>query len=144
MTEERGWGGRIRDVGEAFLALVRAEIATLAGDLGRSGRALIRALVWAAAAAALLFWTLGLLIYFAVELLALVLPRWGATGIVFALFLLASLLLLATFRRKLAAVEAPDVVVRRRMEESQRWWRERVAPDDPAEAGESGDRDESR
>ena len=148
--EPRGWGGRIRDVGEAFLGVVRAEIAALAGDLGRSGRALVGALVWALAAAALLFWTLGLLIYFAIELLSLVLPRWGAAGIVLALFALVSLLLLVAVRRRLAAIEAPDVTVRRRMEESRRWWQERVAPDtpdspdtpdDPAELGEGEERE---
>ncbi len=130
---QRGWGARIRDVGEAFLAVVRAEVAALAGDLGRSGRALVGALVWALAAAALLFWTLGLLIYVAIELLALQLPRWGAASIVLGIFALASALLLMSVRRKLSAIEPPDVTVRRRMAENRRWWSERVAPDDPSD-----------
>ena len=126
----RGWGARIRAVGDAFLGVVRAEIAALASDLGQSGRALVRALVWVGVAAAILFWTLGLVIYFAVELLALVLPRWGAAGIVLGLFVAASALAVFVLRRRFAAIEAPDQVVRRRMDESQRWWRERVARDD--------------
>lgn len=133
---ERGWGGRIRDVGEAFLAVVRAEIAALAGDLGRSGRALLRVLLLALAAAGVLFWTIGLLVYFAIELLARTLPRWGAVGIVLAVYLLLLVILLGIVRRRLRAIEPPDVTIRRRMEENRRWWRERVAPDvavDPEE-----------
>jgi len=133
MSDDRGWGGRIRDVGEAFLAVVRAEIAALAGDLGRSGRALLRVLLVALAAAGVLFWTIGLLVYFAIELLARTLPRWGAVGIVLAVYLLLLVILLGIVRRRLRAIEPPDVTIRRRMEESRRWWSERVAPDDPSE-----------
>src|SRR5690606_32806439 len=70
--ERRAWLGMVRDVGVAFADLARAELAAIAADLGRSGGALVRALVVAAVAAACAFWTLGLAIYFAVELLA----RW--------------------------------------------------------------------
>ena len=129
----RGWGTRIRDVGEAFLGVVRAEIAALASDLGQSGRALVRALVWVGAAAAVLFWTLGLLIYAAVELLALVLPRWGAASVVFGVFAITAFSLVALARARLAAIEPPDATVRRRMEESRRWWNERVAAEEPGE-----------
>ena len=132
----RGWGSRIREVGDAFLGVVRAEIAALATDLGQSGRALVRALVWVGAAAAVLFWTLGLLIYVAVELLALVLPRWGAASVVFGVFALTAFALIALARTRIAAIETPDATVRRRMEESRRWWNERVAADEPEEMAE--------
>ena len=124
---QAGWGSRIRDVGEAFLGVVRAELVALANDLGASGRALARALLELGAALAVLFWTLGLLIYTLVELLALTLPRWGATAIVFGLFAVAAAILVSVARRRLAAIEPPDATVRRRMDESRRWWRERVA-----------------
>ena len=61
--ERRAWLGMIRDVGVAFGDLARAELAAIADDLGRSGSALVRALIVAAVAAACAFWTLGLAIY---------------------------------------------------------------------------------
>jgi hypothetical protein len=127
------WARRVREVGEAFLDVVRAEIAELAADLSRSGRALVRALALLGAAAAIAFWTIGLTLYFGVELLALVLPRWGAVGAVLALFVLATVVLLLLARRKLAAVEPPAATVRRHLDDHRRWWRERVAADDDSE-----------
>ena len=104
MSDSGSWTARIRSVGEAFLGVIRAELAALTADLGKSGRALVRALVWVAAAAAIGFWTLGLLIYFAVELLALVVPRWGAVGIVLGLFVLAGIALGRAVTRQLGAI----------------------------------------
>jgi hypothetical protein len=132
----RGWTARIRSVGEAFLGVIRAEIAAVVADLGQSGRALARALLWLAAAMAVAFWTLGLLIYFAVELLALVVPRWGAVGIVLGLFVLVAALLGLAVKRKVSAIEPPDETVRRHLAGSQRWWRERVEVEDEIGAGE--------
>lgn len=123
------WTRRAREVGEAFLGVVRAELAELAADLGRSGRALVRALALVAAAAGIAFWTAGLLLYFGIELLALVLPRWGAVGSVLGVFVLITLILLLVARRRLAAIESPAATVERRLGEHQRWWRERIAVD---------------
>jgi len=128
-----GWSRRVRAVGDAFLGVARAEIAELVGDLSRSGRALVRALTLLAAAAGIAFWTVGLALYFAIELLALVLPRWGAVGAVLALFVLISLVLGVAARRRLAAIETPAATIERRLADSQRWWRERVAADEPRE-----------
>ena len=135
MSERPGWKARVREIGEAFLALARAELATLATDLGRSGRALTRALVLIGIAFGVGFWTLGLLLYFAIELLALVLPRWGAVGIVLALFVIVSLILVLAAKKRFGEVESPGATFERRMAESQRWWRERIAADDE-ETGE--------
>ena len=131
-----GWTARIRSVGEAFLGVLRAEIGAVVADLGQSGRALVRALLWVAAAMAVGFWTLGLLIYFAVELLALVVPRWGAVGIVFGLFLLVGALLALAVKRQVSTIEPPDETVRRHLADSQRWWSERVATDEELGPGE--------
>ena len=133
---DSGWTAKVRSVGEAFLGVIRAEIASVVADLGQSGRALVRALLWLAAAAAVAFWTLGLLIYFAVELLALAVPRWGAVGIVLGLFVLVAAFLAVAVKRKVSAIEPPDETVRRHLADSQRWWRQRVEADDetgPAE-----------
>jgi putative superfamily III holin-X len=124
------WKARLREIGESFLALVRAELAALAADLGQSGRALARALVLVGIAFGVGFWTLGLLLYFAIELLALVLPRWGAVGIVLALFVAVTLILILTARSRFAAIESPAATLERRLDENRRWWRERVAADE--------------
>jgi len=135
--ERRAWLGMIRDVGAAFGDLARAELGAIAADLGRSGGALVRALVVAAVAAACAFWTLGLAIYFAVELLARWLPRWGAVGIVWAVSLVATIALLLVVRAKLAAIEPPAETVRRRMDDSRQWWQSRIVRREEAEEEEA-------
>jgi len=139
---ERGWGAKIRDVGDAFLGVIRAEVAALFDDLGRSGRALVGALVWVAVAAAIAFWSVGLLVYVAVELLALVLPRWGAAAIVLGVFVLVAVVLVLLAKKRLTSIEPPNATLRRRMEENRRWWNERVAPEEPDEPDEVGEPDE--
>jgi len=134
MTREPSWGDRIREVGEAFLGLVRAEIAAVAADLGKSGRALVSALIWTAVAGATVFWTLGLLIFLLIELLDLVLPRWGAVSIVFGLFALSSLVLVLSVRRRFASIEGPQSTFQRRLDENRRWWQSKIARDDDEEA----------
>jgi len=136
MTRERTWSARIRDVGEAFLGVLRAEVAEIATEIGRSGRALVRALVLVAVAAGISFWTVGLVLYFAIELLALVLPRWGAVGIVLGVFLLVSLVLLLLARSRFAAVESPAETVRRRFDDHRQWWQGRIASRDGEDEGD--------
>jgi len=134
------WAQRVHEIGDAFLGVVRAEVAELSADLGRSGRALVKALALVAAAAGIAFWTIGLTLYFAVELLALVLPRWGAVGSVLALFLVISLVLLLVARRRLATIESPAATVQRRLSDHRRWWSERIAADrETAESAEPVD-----
>lgn len=133
MRAGRGWAGRLREVGDAFLGVMRAEVAALADDLTASGRALVRALLVVAAAFGVAFWTLGLLLYFAVELIALVLPRWGAVGSVLAFFVLLSVVLGLVARRRFAGFESPAAIARRRLDDHRAWWQERVAQsDEPA------------
>ena len=123
----------MREIGEAFLALLRAEVEALVADFGRSGRALARALVLAAAAGAVLFWALALVLYLAIELLALVLPRWGAVAVVLGLFLAAAALLVALRARPLRRrSKAPRARCGRRLDDSRRWWRARVGAEDGA------------
>ncbi len=129
MSEERGVGSRFRELGSSVLALVQAELAALLDDLARSGRGLLRALVLLGLVAAIGFWSIGLLIFFAIELLALALPRWGAVGSALALTLLATAISIAVAKRRLAKIEPPAATVKRRFEESRRWWQEKVAAD---------------
>jgi len=136
MAKRSRFGQRFREVGEAFVALWKAELATIADDLGKSGRALVRALVLVAVAAAVGFWTLGLMLYFGVELLALVLPRWGAVGVVLGLLLLVSLILLVMARKRFGEVESPAATVRRRLDDHRRWWQSRVASEEADEVAD--------
>jgi Putative Actinobacterial Holin-X, holin superfamily III len=133
LSERPGWGERVRELGDSLLAVVRAEITAIVDDLSRSGRALVRALVLLAIAAGVGFWTIGLILDFAVELLAIKLPRWQAVGIVLALFLIVVAVLILIVRRRLRGIEAPAATVRRRLDDSRRWWQEKVVGDDDAE-----------
>ena len=132
MTSEsrRGWADLVREIGEAFLALLRAEVEALVADFGRSGRTLARALVLAAAAGAVLFWALALVLYLAIELLAMVLPRWGAVAAVLGVFLAAAALLVVLARARFGALESPASTVSRRLDDSRRWWRTRVGAEE--------------
>jgi len=137
MSEPRAtWGALVREIGEAWIALLRAEAEAVARDLGASGRALLRALLVAAVAGAVAFWALGLVVYLAVELVALALPRWGAVAVVLGVFVLAAALLARLAASRLRAVETPAATVRRRLDDGRRWWRERIAaePVAPPEA----------
>lgn len=123
---ERSWSGLVREVGRSFLALLRAEIDALVGDFQGSARTLVRALLLAAVAGAVVFWAIGLLIDLAVELLALVLPRWGAAAVVLGVLIVAALVLAIVVRRRFMAIESPADTVRRRVEESRVWWTRRI------------------
>lgn len=137
MSGGRPWMAMVREIGVSFVALLRAEFEALVGDLANSGRSLLRILVLAGFAAGVIFWSLGLLLYLGVELLSLVLPRWGAVASLLGLLLLVALLLALAMRRRWAAIEPPAATVRRRLADNRRWWHERVegmpgAEGDPA------------
>ena len=127
MSEEaRSWAGMVREVGEAFLALVRAEVTALTDDLRSSGRGLTRVLVLGAIAAALLFWAVALLVDLLVELVALALPRWGSMTVVLVVLVGVALGFAGAARQRLRALETPAETLRRRIEESRGWWRSRI------------------
>ncbi|MCB1008308.1 MAG: phage holin family protein [Acidobacteria bacterium] len=137
MSGDRGsWVAAVREVGRAAGGVVRAEISALAGDLGASGRALVTALLIAAVGGAFAFWALGLFVDFAIELLALRLPRWGAVGVALAAFLLVGGALLGWAWARFRRIEPPARTVQRRMAESQRWWSERIVPGEAEREGE--------
>ena len=118
---------RIRSLSGALAGVVSAELSALVADLSASGRSLLRSILLFAIGFAFAFWTLGLLIYFLVELLALTLPRWGAVGIVFALFLIVAVALMLASRARLRRIESPARTFDRRVQGHLAWWRESVA-----------------
>lgn len=142
-----GWTASLQALGGAFSELVRAELAVLGEDLSRSGRRLGGALLLLAVALFVFFWSVGLAVYLAVEVVHRWLPRWSAVAVVLAVVLLVAALLAAIGWHRLKSLEAPSVMVKRRWSSHRTWWLEQfpvadteerrgadVAPD---EAGET-------
>ncbi|MEO8276311.1 MAG: phage holin family protein [Thermoanaerobaculia bacterium] len=127
MLKPSAWLARIREVGSAFLAVLRAEFSTTLQEIGESGRGLMRAALFFTITIALGFWTVGLLVYFLVELLAQHLPRWGAVGIVFGLFLVATIVFALISVRRVRSIETPIAILDRRFRNHAAWWQQRVA-----------------
>ena len=84
------------------------------------------------------FWSLGLLLAFAVELIALRLPRWGAVGIVLGAFVLLTLIFVGLARARFRSVESPTGILRRRYDDHRRWWRESIAEEGDEEPADEG------
>ena len=87
------WIDLFRSLGDSLLEVWRAELATLQEDLSRSGRNLGVALGIFGAAAVLLFWIVGLLLFVLVSLLHVWVPWWAASLIVLALFVITAAIL---------------------------------------------------
>ncbi len=122
------WAETARSLGEALLQVLAAEAEGLQRDLAESGRTLRGGLILLGLAAGLAFWTIGLGLWVAVELLSLRLPAYGAALVVFALGLLACLILVALGRSRIRGIEMPVHTVRRRSREHAEWWRQTVLP----------------
>jgi hypothetical protein len=117
-----GWIDLFRSLGESLLEVIRAELAGLQDDLQRSGRHFGVALGLFAAAAVLLFWMVGLLLFALIAILHLWLPLWGASLIVLALFMLAIAILGVLGARRMRQVENPVETVRHRLDNHLDWW----------------------
>ncbi|HVT61694.1 MAG TPA: phage holin family protein [Thermoanaerobaculia bacterium] len=130
MVEETGKGGGwielFRSLGQSLIEVLRAEVAALAQDFRRSGVQLGRGAVLLAAAAALLFWTVGALLFTLVAVLALWLPLWGAALAVTVLLLAAGAILIWRGVRHLRKIENPVDDVRRRVADHLDWWQSRL------------------
>jgi hypothetical protein len=122
----RRWLDLIRSLGGALLDLLQAEASALRSDLAASGRAAARAIIVLGIAAALLFWAVGAATLALVEVLALWLPRWGATSTVAGVLMLAALVAVYLGRRSLCSLEPPAATVRRHLGDHVAWWQERV------------------
>lgn len=127
----RNWSEAFRDLGSAVLALLQAELEALERELARSGRSAAIAVGLFGAAAAVGFWTVGLGLYFLVQLLAVWLPLWAASLIVTALFGAVAGGLAWAGLRKLREFENPLVTARRRMDDHMDWWQDRILEPGP-------------
>lgn len=117
-----GWIELFRSLGEALLEVFRAELEALQQDFSRSGRHLGVALGLLGAAAVLLFWTVGLLLFTLVLVLDIWLPLWAAALILLGLFALVTGILAWLGLRRMRQVENPVDNVRRRMDDHIDWW----------------------
>ncbi|MBP7586588.1 MAG: phage holin family protein [Thermoanaerobaculia bacterium] len=130
MTSPAGWLARLQQLGSAYFAVLRAEATAALQDLSASGRSLLRAALLFTVTVALGFWTVGLLVYFLIEMLALWLPRWGAVGIVFALFVLGTAAFAAAAVARARRIEAPTAMLERRLRDHAAWWQGRIGGDE--------------
>ena len=144
MTKPAGWIARVQNLGSAYFAVVRAEISAALADLAESGRSLLRAALLLTITLALGFWTVGLLVYFLIEMLALWLPRWGAVGIVFALFVLGTVLFAMASVARARRIEAPTAMLDRRLRDHTAWWQSRLGGEDEGSAVAELDDEEER
>lgn len=137
MMKPSAWLARAQNLGTAFLAVLKAELAAALEELGESRRSLLRAALLFSVTLALGFWTVGLLVYFLIEMLALRLPRWGAVGIVFGLFLAGTLLFAWAAVARARRIETPAAILGRRFRDHASWWQQRIAggADDPDVSG---------
>jgi len=117
-----GWIDLFRSLGESLLEVIRAEVAALQDDFQRSGRHFGVALGLFGAAAVLLFWMVGLLLFVLITVLHVWLPLWAAALIVLALFVLAIAILGLLGMRHVRQVENPLQTVRRRVDSHLDWW----------------------
>ena len=117
-----GWIDLFRSLGESLLEVIRAEVAALQDDFQRSGRHFGVALGLFGAAAVLLFWMVGLLLFVLITVLHVWLPLWAAALIVLALFVLAIAILGLLGMRHVRQVENPLETVRRRVDSHLDWW----------------------
>lgn len=116
----------LRELGEALLAVLRAELAALGTDLRRSGRFLAVGLALLGAAAGVLFWTFGLLLFTLVAVAAIWLPLWGAALAVLALFVAVAGVLAGLGIARLRRIENPATDLSRRVADHLDWWQHRL------------------
>ena len=137
----REWQDRLLTLREAIGELYAAESDALSRDLAQWGKGLAGALLLLAAALALGFWLLAVLVAFLVALLALWLPLWGAILIAAGLLALIVATLAMVGWKRLQALGGPLAKVQRRWRDHLDWWQERVfdAPATPADDDEPDD-----
>jgi Putative Actinobacterial Holin-X, holin superfamily III len=118
----QGWIELFRSLGQALFDVLRAEARALGEDFRRSGGELARGLALLGGAAALGFWTLGVLVLALIAVLAIWLPPWAAALIVTALFAGAAGLLAMLGIRRLRRLESPAESIRQRVSDHLDWW----------------------
>jgi hypothetical protein len=103
---------------EAVVGLLKAELDALSHDFRNEARRLLRIAAIFSLTAGVVFWGFGLLLFSAVELLGLWLPRWGAAlSLAGALGLLAFGLAVRA-RHEVERLRSPKQIVTARLKET--------------------------
>lgn len=139
MTPPAGWLARAQNLGSAYFAVLRAELAAALQEVNESGRSLLRAAILFTVTLALGFWTVGLLVYFLIEMLAHWLPRWGAVGIVFGLFVVGTVAFAVASVARVRRIEAPTAMLERRFRDHAAWWQGRIGGREEGASGRVAD-----
>lgn len=122
----QGWIELFRSLGQALFEVLRAEAQALGDDFRRSGRQLLLALALLGAAAAIGFWTVGVVVLTLIAVLMIWLPAWAAALIVLALFVAVAGLLATLGVLRLRRLESPAESIRRRVADHLDWWEHRL------------------
>jgi hypothetical protein len=144
------WVDLVRSLGGSLIEVLRAEVDALKEEIAISGRHLAVGLALFGAAAVLLFWTLGALIFTLGAVLAIWLQVWAAALIVVGLFLFAAALLLWLGWRQLKRFENPLASLRQHVEDHLDWWQHTLLREEkkvempPGAAEYRGERGERR
>lgn len=120
------WGKLVRELGQSWLDVLRAELQALEDDFARSGHQLKRGAGLFGGAVALGFWAVGALVVAAIAGLATWLPLWAAALIVAFVFAAVAAGLGALGSQSVAKVENPIGVARRRLEDHMDWVQSRL------------------
>jgi len=125
------WGGRVRNLGDAFFEVLQAEIEALLIELQSTGKGWLKSVLLAVVAAVFSFWAVGVLTAFLNALLSTRVGTWQAAGIVFLVLGLTSggfaFWAWKTFRRE----RGPVVVVRGHMADHLAWWQKNMTAEGP-------------
>jgi len=122
----QGWIELFRSLGLALFEVLRAEAQALGEDFRRSGRQLLVALGLLGAAAAIGFWTVGVVVLTLIAVLMIWLPAWAAALIVLALFAVTAGLLATFGVLRLRRLESPAESIRQRVANHLDWWQHRL------------------
>ncbi|HEV7672245.1 MAG TPA: phage holin family protein [Thermoanaerobaculia bacterium] len=143
-----GWGRLVRELGQSWLDVLRAELQAVEDDFSRSGHQLKRGAGLIGGSVALGFWAVGALVVAAIAGLAVWLPLWAAALIVAFVFAAGAAGLGALGGKSVARVENPITIARRRLEDHMDWVQSRLLATaeelDPAPGGAKGDKKERK
>jgi hypothetical protein len=121
-----GWGRLVRELGQSWLEVLRAELQALEDDFARSGHQLKKGVGLFGGAVALGFWAIGALVVAGIAGLATWVPLWAAALIVAFVFAAVAAGLAVLGNKSVAKVENPIGVARRRLEDHMDWVQSRL------------------
>jgi Flp pilus assembly protein TadB len=116
------WIDLVRSLGGSLIEVLRAEADALKEELASSGRHLGIGLALLVAAAGMLFWILGALLFTLGAVLAIWLQVWAAALVVVVFFLLVAALLAFLAFRQLKRFKNPLESLRQHVEDHLDWW----------------------